>query len=100
ESAQNLDVLPTVIDLLGATTNWDMDGHSLYDGSEATTEPRVTTDVQGVLDIAAHRAEEFPYGDDWTALAAVGDDGDLVGRAVADLTVGAPSAYTATLAQA
>ena len=40
------------------------------------------------------------YGDDWTALAAVGAHGDLVGATVDELDVGAPSAYAATLAQA
>ena len=29
--------------------------------------------------IAARRAEQFPHGDDWMALAAVGEHGDLVG---------------------
>ena len=50
-----------------------------------TVEPRVSTDVAAV---ARHRrdgaAEEFPHGDDWIGLAAVGDNGDLVGRDVAE----------------
>ena len=46
------------------------------------------------------RVEEFPHGDDWTALAAVGPHGDLVGRRVADLDVGSPSTWTAHLDQA
>ena len=100
DSAQSIDVLPSLIELLGADVDWEMDGHSLYDGSEATIEPKVTTDVAGVLEIAARRAEEFPHGDDWTALAAVGAHGDLVGARVADLTVGSPSAWRARLDQA
>ena len=98
-SAQTIDVLPSLIDLLDADVDWEMDGHSLYDGSEATVEPKVSTDVADVLKIAAERSEEFPHGDDWTALAAVGPHGDLVGRRVADLDVGAPSTWTARLDQ-
>ena len=98
DSAQNLDVLPSIIDLLGADTDWAMDGHSLYDASTARLEPKVDADVAGVLDIAARRAETFPSGDDWVGLAAVGEHGDLVGRAVAELDVGDESAYSATLA--
>ncbi len=100
DSAQNIDVLPSLIDLLDADVDWDLDGHSLYDGSEATVDPKVTTTVDGALEIAARRAEEFRYGDDWTALAAVGPDGDLVGQRVADLDVGPPSTWEARLDQA
>jgi hypothetical protein len=99
DSAQTIDVLPSIVDLLDADVDWDFDGHSLYDGSVATTEPRVSTDVAAVLDIARRRGEEFPYGDDWIALAAVGDYGDLVGRRVDEFTLGAASAFTATIDQ-
>ena len=100
ESAQTLDILPTVIDLLGGETDWEFDGHSLVDGSEATTEPRVSTDFGAVLDIAARRAEQFPHGDDWLGVAAVGPNGDLVGDDVDTLAAGDPSEYTVTLEQA
>lgn len=100
DSAQNLDVLPSVVDLLGADVDWEFDGHSLFDGSTAHTAPKVSTDVDAVIDIAARRAEDFPHGDDWTALAAVGEHGDLVGTDVADHTRGEPSALRATLDQA
>jgi hypothetical protein len=99
ESAETIDVLPTIVDLLDAEVDWEFDGHSLYDGSRPHTEPRVSTDVDEAIEIAARRAADFPYGDDWTALAAVGDDGDLVGRRVDELAVGDPSAYEATLDQ-
>jgi hypothetical protein len=99
DSAQTIDLLPSIVDLLGADVDWEFDGHSLYDGSTAHTAPLVSTDVSAVFDIAERRAEEFPHGDDWTALAAVGENGDLVGRDVAELTVGEPSAYSATLTQ-
>jgi len=100
ESAQTLDILPTVIDLLGGETDWDFDGHSLVDGSAASTEPQVSTDFAAVLEITDRRAEQFPHGDDWLAVAAVGPNGDLVGDDVADLATGEPSAYSASLEQA
>jgi Sulfatase len=100
ESAQMIDVLPSIVDLLDADVDWDFDGHSLYDGSAARTAPLISTEVDAAVAIAERRAADFPHGDDWTALAAVGDNGELVGRRVDDLAVGAPSTYRATLEQA
>jgi hypothetical protein len=100
DSAQNLDVLPSIVDLLGAQVDWEFDGHSLYDGSRTHTAPKVSTDVDAAITIAERRSEEFPHGDDWTALAAVGDNGDLVGTAVADHEIGESSELRATLDQA
>ncbi len=99
DSVQTIDVLPSIVDLLGAHVDWEFDGHSLYDGSAAHTAPLVSPEVSAAIEIAARRAEEFPYGDDWTALAAVGENGDLVGHDASEFTVGEPSAYSATLAQ-
>jgi hypothetical protein len=99
DSAQTIDILPSIVDLLGVDVDWRFDGHSLYDGSTAHTAPLVSPDVSAAIEIARRRAEEFPYGDDWTALAAVGENGDLVGRNVGEFTVGEPSAYTARLDQ-
>jgi sulfatase-like protein len=99
DSVQTIDVLPSIVDLLGADVDWKFDGHSLYDGSAATVEPKVSTDVEAVLEIARKRADEFPYGDDWIALAAVGPNGDLVGREVADLRLGTPSEFTVSIDQ-
>ncbi len=102
EPASTIDVLPSMVDLLDVTLDesWTFDGHSLFDGSEATVAPKVSADVQEVIDIAARRAEQFHYGDDWVSLAGVGVNGDLVGREVRDLDVGAPSEYRVTLTQA
>ena len=99
DSAQTIDVLPSIVDLLDVRTDWTFDGHSLFDRSAATTEPQVTEDVDGVLDIASRRGAQFPHGDDWLGLAAVGAHGDLVGTNVAELDVGGPSEYRATLGQ-
>ena len=78
------------IDLLGADVDWDIDGHSLYDGSEAHGRAeghRRRRRRRWRSPPAAPRSSR--YGDDWTALAAVGPHGDLVGRHVDDLDVGA-----------
>lgn len=91
EPVSTLDVMPTVVDLLGGEVDWAFDGHSLVDGSSPTTEFPVSADVTAVLEIAARRAEEFADGDDWIGLAAVGRNGDLVGSEVTDLEVGPPS---------
>jgi hypothetical protein len=100
DSVQNLDVLPSIVDVLGAEVDWDFDGHSLYNGSAAHAAPKVSTDVDAAIAIAERRREDFPYGDDWMALAAVGDNGDLVGTAVADLAIGDPSDWRGTFDQA
>ena len=98
DSAQTIDIVPSIVDLLDIEVDddWEFDGHSLYDGSEPNVGPRVSTDVEEVLALAQRRSEEFA-GDDWIGLAAVGENGDLVGQDVSDLAVGAPSTYTATL---
>ena len=82
-----------------AEVDWQFDGHSLFDGSAAAHRAEgVDRRRRGVR----HRrttAEEYPHGDDWTALAAVGANGDLVGRRVDDVAIGAPSDYRASLTQ-
>jgi len=90
--AITIDILPTLIDLLDIETDWQMDGHSLLDGSERTIEPLVSTDIDALLGVVRRHAADFPHGWDWTALAAVGEHGAIVGRPLADLDVGAPSA--------
>jgi hypothetical protein len=91
EPASTLDVLPSIVDLLGIETEWDFDGHSLFDGSEASTERPVTSDVDAAFDVAARQAALFPRGEGWDDLAAVGEAEDLVGRSVDELELGAPS---------
>jgi hypothetical protein len=59
----------------------------------------VSTAVDAVVDNARRRGEAFPHGDDWIALAAVGDNGDLVGQRIADFEIGAPSEYNAVIDQ-
>lgn len=100
DSAQTIDVLPSIVDLLDAEVDWTFDGHSLYDGSEATIPPLISVDVQAVLDIAERRSQDFPYGDDWIGLAAVGDNGELVGREVDEFPTGDHSEFTLSFEQA
>ena len=98
DSAQTIDIVPSIVDLLDieVDSSWEFDGHSLYDGSEPNVAPLVSTDVEEALALAQRRSEQFA-GDDWIGLAAVGENGDLVGQDISDLAVGAPSAYSATL---
>jgi hypothetical protein len=91
EPASTLDVLPSLADILDVDTNWTFEGHSLFDGSEATAPHRLTSDVEAGFAQAGRQAALFPRGDGWDDLAAVGEAEDLVGRKVATLTVGSPS---------
>lgn len=92
DPAQTIDILPSIIDLLGISTDWSFDGHSLFDASASHTAPRVGPDVEPLVELAAAHAAGFA-GDDWVGLAGVGEHGALVGRSVADFEVGAPSRY-------
>jgi hypothetical protein len=89
--AMTIDVLPTLMQVLDIETDWEMQGHSLIDGSEPTVEPEVRTDLAGLFTVVDRHAADFPNGWDWTALAAVGAHGPLVGTPLAELEVGDPS---------
>jgi hypothetical protein len=88
--AQTIDILPSIIDLLGGRVDWHFDGHSLYDGSARHTEPKVSTSVRPALAVAARHARDFG-GLDWKGLAATGIGKDIVGRPVSAFPRGAPS---------
>ena len=60
DSAQVIDVVPSIVDLLDAEVDWEFDGHSLFDGSTPAIEPQVSTDVAAVIDIAARRGRRLP----------------------------------------
>jgi hypothetical protein len=89
--AMTIDILPTLIDVLDVETDWELDGHSLLDGSAPTVTPLVDRDIEALLGVVRHHARQFPHGWDWTALAAVGEHGALVGRRLDELEVGEPS---------
>jgi hypothetical protein len=99
DSALVIDLVPSIVDLLGADVDWEFDGHSLYDDSAPMVEPRVSVEVDAALEIARRRGETFPHGDDWIGLAAVGVNGDLVGRDVSAFELGPASAFTASIDQ-
>ena len=65
DSAQTIDVLPSIVDLLGAEVSWEFDGHSLFDGSSPTAGARVSADVERPSTSPRRRSEQFPHGDDW-----------------------------------
>ena len=80
DSVQNLDVLPSIVDLLGRRGRLGVRrplavrrqrGPHRAEGLRPTSTPRSRS--------PSGAREDFPYGDDWMALAAVGDNGDLVG---------------------
>lgn len=96
--ASTLDILPSMMDLLGIEADWELEGHSLFDGSEPTIDRHVTGDVEDAFAVAAAHEAEFPRGDDWVALAAVGEGEDLVGTPVDDHRVGDPSPLAWSLA--
>jgi Sulfatase len=89
--ASTVDVLPSIIDLLGIETDWELEGHSLFDGSERVIDRKVASDIEPALRLAAAHQAQFPRGEDWMALAAVGEGEDLVGNPVGDYRVAAPS---------
>lgn len=94
EPASTIDVLPTLIDVLDIEADWEMDGHSLLDGSEPTADRAITTSLDEALDRLALRPDHVPEGDDWTSLVAIGEEGDLVGTSVDEYRLGRPSALT------
>lgn len=98
--AQTIDILPSVIDLLGVRSDWEFDGHSLYDGSAATIDPKIDSRMEAAFDVAARHSAAFRRDDGWVGLFAVGDQGDLVGRPIDGLTVGQPSDLTWSLEEA
>jgi hypothetical protein len=85
--AQTIDVLPTIIDVLGAEVDWELDGRSLRTLREPSVPRRVQDGVAPLLDLARERAS-WGQPDGWRGLAAVGPRGDLVGQRVKDLPIG------------
>jgi hypothetical protein len=97
EPASTIDVLPSLIDLLGIETDWELDGHSLFDGSEPKVDRRLTSELDDLFTAAEHQQSYLPYGEDWVAMAAIGPYGGLVGTPVSGYEVGEPSAMSWSL---
>lgn len=97
DPASTVDVLPSIIDLLGIEADWEFDGHSLFDGSEPTIDRRVTSGFDAAMAVAARHSAQYPRGEDWADLAAVGEGEDLVGDEVREHTLGRASELGWTL---
>lgn len=94
ENARTIDLLPTIVDVLGIDDDladvegWQFDGHSLIDGSPFPERNIVTqgsvdemsTAVEPLFDLARRHAEPYTGDDSWDGLAAVGPLGPLVGQ--------------------
>lgn len=98
--ATTLDVLPSLMDLLDIETNWRMDGHSLFDGSEPGYDRALTSELDDLLDYVATQQAPLSPGDGWESIVGIGEQGDLVGSEIADHEVGDPSALSWTYADA
>jgi hypothetical protein len=99
DPASTVDVLPSLIDLLDIEADWTFDGHSLFDGSQPKIDRLVTSDLEDAFAVAARQNAQFPRGESWDDLAAVGQAQDLVGRPVTQFTLGTPSPLTVTFDQ-
>lgn len=93
-----IDLLPTVADLLEIDPARPFDGVSLLD--EATRpETRTIATIDGDLTFEPRQADPWTlgrevqerFGSDWDELYASVPHGELIGRAVADMDVAAPS---------
>ena len=95
EPAYAIDVLPTIVDALDITTDWEFDGHSLLQ-IEGTDYPHETiyyccsrepasTDLDELLAQAQRNHEWVPNQQSWTGVAGAGPYADLVGEQVAEL---------------
>ena len=62
DPASTVDVLPSVVDLLGIDADWTFEGHSLFDGTEPKIDRLVTSDVQAAFEVAGRQAALFPRG--------------------------------------
>jgi hypothetical protein len=94
--AMTVDLVPSIVDLLDIRTDWEFDGHSLFDRSSPTLDPQVSRDVDAAIRVAEAQAARTT-GDDWIGLVATGDHHGLVGRPVAAFEEGRPSPLRWTL---
>ena len=103
---QQVDLLPTIADVLGVQIPWQVDGISML-GPARTSEDKLWYDVPGTTQhIPLSFRDKVKYGLSAEVarpelgrdgLFAVGPYKDLYGKRVSTLTVGAPSSVHATL---
>lgn len=96
EPAFTIDILPTIMDALDISSDWDLDGISLLD-IEGTDRPHTiiywccstegaSTDLSVLFDQVARNHQWVPGQDSWTEIAAVGPNRELVGTPVVELS--------------
>ena len=98
-NARLIDVLPTIVDVLGIETDWVFDGRSLRGAPPANDDkPVVDLDAPmpadrraGLVEVVERNHGLLPYGDDWLSVARIEPYGDLVGVPVDQLVLGDPS---------
>jgi hypothetical protein len=113
----NVDVLPTIMAVLGIDERWEMNGRSILqpvtdrgpdaalyvtdaEGPDQGGALHPVIDFEQVTAIAARNADLLPRGQGWHGVVAGGPLGDLVGTPVDDLTVDdGATAVTADLEQ-
>lgn len=95
ENAMNIDLLPTLVDVLGIHTDWEFDGRSLFGDEPPPSDKPVfygsgpnsmSNSLDGLLAVAARNHERFPEPG-WRGVAAVDGLGEFVGQPVDDLSV-------------
>jgi hypothetical protein len=104
---QQVDLLPTIADVLDVDIPWRVDGQSVL-GPPRTTSEKPWYDIPGEreqVDLTQAATGHIGYASEIArpelgveGLYGIGPYKGLVGRKVADLTVGAPSPVHATLA--
>lgn len=98
EPAFTIDILPTIVDTLDVSTDWEFDGISLLD-VEGTDRPHetlgwccntnpVSTDLELLTDQVERNHEWVPDQGSWLGVAGVGPFADLVGVPVSSLDPG------------
>ena len=109
EPAFTIDILPTIVDALDISTDWEFDGHSLLD-IEGTDYPHLpifyccsrdpaSTAIEELFDQVRRNHDWVPDQGSWMAVSGAGPYADLVGRPVADLTTQPSDALAWSLTQ-
>jgi hypothetical protein len=119
---RNIDVVPTIADLLGTRIWWEHDGHSVYAPASREREELVivTRDLRKEIRIGREELEErraanrrrwgrlfgtgaqsqLVFGDPWAAVYRVGPNRELLGKPVTRLHLGAPVGQALGVARA
>ncbi len=96
EPAYAIDIVPTIVDALDISIDWEFDGQSLLtiEGTERPHEPifyccnrePAGTDLEELFDQVRRNHEWVPDQDSWVGVAGSGRYADLVGDPVTELS--------------